>query len=150
MSLKIVEVKTNHHSLSEGTIMPKHCVAVSCTNHNFMHKKKLPFFRFPNKLKQSKQRGKWVQAVKRVNSDASKWEPHRNYVNLYSDHFPEGTITYRLKLVNQWVDLWLFELSETVFCSTLKGKNQTTSQHCGHSTRVYLLTRLASYYMLGN
>ena len=58
-----------------------------------MHEKKLSFFRFPNKLKQSQQWEKWVQAVKRVNSDGSKWEFHRNYVYLRSDHFIEGTIT---------------------------------------------------------
>ena len=66
-----------------------------------MHEKKLSFFRFPNKLKQSKRWEKWVQAVKRVHSDSSKWEPHENYVYLSSDHFIEGTITYRLKLTNQ-------------------------------------------------
>ena len=74
-------------------IMPKHCVAVGCTNHNFMHEKKLSFFRFPKKLKQSQRWEKWVQAVKRVNPDGSKWEPHGNYVYLCSDHFLEGTIT---------------------------------------------------------
>ena len=52
--------------------MPKHCTAVGCMNGNFMHKKNLSFFRFPNKLKQSKRWEKWVQAVKRVNSDGSK------------------------------------------------------------------------------
>ena len=82
--------------------MPKHCVAVGCTNHNFMHEKKLSFFRFPNKLKQSQRWEKWVQAVKRVNSDGSKWEPHGNYVYLCSDHFTEGTIT--LELANPWFD----------------------------------------------
>ena len=72
--------------------MPKHCVAVGCTNHNFIHKKKLSFFRFLNKLKQSQWWEKWVPAVKRVNSDGRKWEPHGNYVYLCSDHFIEGTI----------------------------------------------------------
>ena len=121
----------------------QHCVAVGCTNHNFMHEKKSPFSRFPNKLKQSKRWEKWVQAVKRVNSDCSKGEPYKNYVYLCSDHFIEGTITYRLKLANQWADLWLFELSETDLCSTVKGKFQTT---VAIAQVPYLLTRLVSYY----
>ena len=58
-----------------------------------MHEKKLSFFGFPNKLKQSQRWEKWVQAVERVNSDGSKWEPHGNYVYLCSDQFIEGTIT---------------------------------------------------------
>ena len=77
-------------------IMPNHCVAVGCTNHNFMHEKKLSFFRFPNKLKQSQRWGKWGQAVKRVNSDGSKWEPQGNYVYLGPVHFIEGIITTRI------------------------------------------------------
>ena len=76
-----------------------------------------------------------------------QWEPHGNYMYLCSDHFIEGTITYRLKLANQWVNLWLFELSETIFCSTVKGKNQTTVATAQGS---YLLTSLAGYNMLGN
>ena len=99
-----------------------------------MLEKKLPFFRFLHKLKQSKHWEKWFQAVKRVDSDGSKWEPNGNYMYLCSDHFVEGTITYRLKLANQWVNPWLFELSETVFCSTVKGKIQTTVATAG--TRV--------------
>ena len=124
--------------------MPKHCVAVGCTNYNFMHEKNLSFFRFPYKLKQSKRWEKWVQAVKKVNSDGSKWEPHEIYVYLCSDHFIQGSSHYRLKLANQWVDLWLFELSETAFfCSTVKDKFQTT---VATAQVPYLLTRLASYY----
>ena len=48
------------------SIMPKYCVAVSFTKHNFMHEKTLSSFRFPDKLKQSKWCEKWVQAKKRV------------------------------------------------------------------------------------
>ena len=85
--------------------MPKYCVTVACINHNFIPEKKLSFLRFPNKLKQSERWKKWVQAVKRIYSDGSKWEPYGNYVYLSSDHFIKVLVL--VELANPWVDLWL-------------------------------------------
>ena len=106
--IKIVDVKTNHRSpplkvpLRRRVCLFYHAQTFGCTNHNFMHEKKLSFFTFPNKLKQSQRWGKCVQAVKRVNSDGSKWEPHGNYVYLCSDHFK---VLLLLELPNPWFDL---------------------------------------------
>ena len=55
--------------------MLKSCVAVNCTNHNFMTEKKLTFHIFPNK------------ESKRENADGSKWETKGRYVYLCSEHF---------------------------------------------------------------
>ena len=51
--------------------MAKSCVAVNCTNHNFMTKKKLTFHIFPNKERYERWE-KWVQSCKRENADGSK------------------------------------------------------------------------------
>ena len=67
--------------------MPKSCVAVNCTNHNFMTKAKLTFGIFSNKERYRERWEKWVQACERENSDGSKWEPKRRYVYLCSEHF---------------------------------------------------------------
>ncbi|XP_045211364.2 THAP domain-containing protein 6-like [Mercenaria mercenaria] len=65
--------------------MPNTCCAVGCSNHGRMLKK-LSFFTFPN---DEERREKWISAVKRVNSDGTKWLPSK-YTVLCSDHFIQG------------------------------------------------------------
>ena len=66
--------------------MPKSCVAVGCSNHNIMTDDKLTFH-IPNKQKFRERWSRWVQACKRVNVDATKWELSSRYVYLCSEHF---------------------------------------------------------------
>ena len=88
MSLKIVELKTNHCFLSEDTIAKTTLPVLLCPNivlklavqTTTLCMKRSYLSSGQNSQKQSKQWGKWVQAVKRLNSDGSKWEPHGNCV----------------------------------------------------------------------
>ena len=70
--------------------MPKSCVAVNCTNHNLMGKDGLTFHIFPDREKKKEKFEKWVQAVKRINKDSSRWYPNGKYIYLCSEHFMEG------------------------------------------------------------
>lgn len=69
--------------------MPKSCCAVGCINHNMMLKN-LSFFTFP---KDPIRWDSWVNAVKRVNPDETKWRPSKETA-LCSDHFLTGNIYY--------------------------------------------------------
>lgn len=71
--------------------MPKSCCAVGCTNHNMMEKK-FSFFTFP---KDPNRWEMWVNAVKRVNQDGTKWKPSKETV-LCSDHFLSGNYIINL------------------------------------------------------
>ena len=73
--------------------MPKSCVAVGCTNHNYMGKEGLTFHIFPDREKKNEKWSKWVQAVKRINEDGTPWYPKGNYVYLCSEHFIQGKST---------------------------------------------------------
>ena len=52
-----------------------------------MIKEKLAFHIFPNKERCHECWEKYIQACKRENADASKWEPKGRYVYLCSEHF---------------------------------------------------------------
>ena len=67
--------------------MPKSCVAYGCTNHNMMYPEKISFHVFPKEITR---REKWIQAVRRVNADGSKWKPSTHAV-LCGKHFIGGT-----------------------------------------------------------
>ena len=69
--------------------MPKSCVAVGCTNNN-MKNQDVTFHIFPNREKKKEKWQRWVNAVKRINSDGSAWIPKGNYVYICSHHFIEG------------------------------------------------------------
>ncbi|CAM1319190.1 Uncharacterised protein r2_g2731 [Pycnogonum litorale] len=65
--------------------MPKHCVAVGCTNHN-MKEKKTSFHFFPVN---EERRNNWAIAVRRQNHDSSQWQPSK-HSHLCGEHFIEG------------------------------------------------------------
>ena len=67
--------------------MSKSWVAVNCTNHKFMAKKKLTFLIFPYKERYCELWEKWVQACRRDNADGGKWKPKGQYVFLCLEHF---------------------------------------------------------------
>ena len=67
--------------------MPKSCCAVGCHNHNMMKDRKLSFFTFPKNKEERKER--WINAVKRVNPDGSRWRPSKETV-LCEAHFISG------------------------------------------------------------
>jgi len=66
--------------------MPHHCCVVGC-NHVSKNEKNLHFYRFPKKNK--KQVDQWVKAVKRINSDGSRWQPSDSS-RICSSHFANG------------------------------------------------------------
>uniref|UniRef100_A0A672FA97 THAP-type domain-containing protein n=1 Tax=Salarias fasciatus TaxID=181472 RepID=A0A672FA97_SALFA len=65
--------------------MPKNCFAVGCSNHN-MKDKKLSFHIFPM---DPDRRRKWVNAVKREESDGSAWTPTHT-TGLCGEHSLSG------------------------------------------------------------
>ena len=71
------------------TIMPKSCVAVGCHSHN-MDGNDRSFYTFPSRERSPERRAKWVQAVKRINADGTKWSPSKHAV-VCSKHFESGT-----------------------------------------------------------
>ena len=68
--------------------MSKTCCAVGCSNHSMM-KRKLSFCVFP---KESVRREMWINAVKRINVDGSKWRPTSKNALLCGEHFLIGKL----------------------------------------------------------
>uniref|UniRef100_A0A8C5HZU9 THAP domain-containing protein 1 n=1 Tax=Gouania willdenowi TaxID=441366 RepID=A0A8C5HZU9_GOUWI len=66
--------------------MPKSCAAIGCGNHS-MQGEKVSFFLFP---KESEKRSKWAQALRRVNTDGTRWSPKSKWTYLCGQHFITG------------------------------------------------------------
>ncbi len=65
----------------------KYCCVVNCHRNSKADKDIVSFFGFPKRNQE--QREKWIQAVKRINPDGSKWTPNQ-HSKICSDHFVSG------------------------------------------------------------